>query len=371
MTTYIDTVVIGAGQAGLAMAYHLKRSGREFVVLNADERVGDCWRERYDSLRLFSMPKYASLPGWPIPVSGYAVRDEMADYLEAYAARFDLPVRNGARVHRVSSENDMLRVSSAGGDYLARNVIVATGAHRLASVPGLAGDLDPGIRQLTSLEYRSPAQFSRGPVLVVGAGNSGTDIALDAAAAGHETYLAGRHPGQVPFDIDERSGRRVVPLVMFVFRHVLTLRTPMGRRVRAKSAGHGVNLVRNKLTDLDAAGVRRVGRIEEVRAGQPLPSEGEIRSVGTVVWCTGSGTDHRFLDVPVFSEDGSPLHRRGVSVVPGLYFLGLHFQFALASEQIQGVDRDARYLRRHLRTASPDARLTEASTRSTATSPQR
>lgn len=364
MSEEIDTVVIGGGQAGLTMGYHLRRAGREFVILDADDRVGDTWRQRYDSLRLFSLPRYASLPGWAIPVKGYPTRDEMADYLAAYAARFDLPVRSGSRVSSVIADGDQLRVSVDGGTYFARNVVVATGSHRRASVPALAADFDPGIRQLTSLDYRNPAQFAPGAVLVVGAGNSGTDIALDAAAAGHPTYLAGRHPGEVPVDIDTRRGRMVVPLVMFVFRHVLTLRTPMGRKAHAAHVRQGANLVRNKLADLDAAGITRLGRVEGVRDGRPVTSDGQTPDVATVVWCTGSGPDHRFLEVPAFDTDGRPVHRRGVSGVPGLYFLGLEFQFALASGQIQGVDRDARYLLKQLRGPAParrtDSLVTEA-----------
>jgi putative flavoprotein involved in K+ transport len=187
----------------------------------------------------------------------------------------------------------------------------------------------------------------------VGAANSGTDIALDAAAAGHDTYLAGRHPGQIPIDIDTPRGRRFIPMVMFVFRHVLTLRTPMGRKVYARHRDHGVNLVRNKLADLDAAGITRVGRIERVEHGRPIPSQGDLPQVNTVVWCTGSRGDYRFLEVPAFDEDGRPRHHRGISTVPGLYFLGMPFQFALASEQIQGLDRDARYLLRQLPVPSP------------------
>jgi putative flavoprotein involved in K+ transport len=245
-----------------------------------------------------------------------------------------------------------LRVTAADCDYLARNVVVATGAHRRPSVPAFADRLDPRIRQLTSLDYRNPAQLAPGPVLVVGAANSGTDIALDAAKAGHDTYLAGRHPGQVPIDIDSRRGRRAVPVIMFAFRHVLTLRTPMGRRARAYHLDHGVNLVRNKLADLDAAGIIRVERVEGVDDGQPIVAGNVLPAVNTIVWCTGSRPDHGFLDLPVFDESGRPRHHRGVSVVPGLYFLGLPFQFALASEQIQGLDRDARYLLRRLPAAS-------------------
>ena len=176
MTTSIDTVIIGAGQAGLTMGYHLRRAGHEFVMLDGDARGGDSWRQRYDSLRLFSRPKYASLPGWRIPVSDYPTRDEMADYLENYAARFALPVRSGARVQTVMAEDDAFRVSTAEQDYLARNVVVASGAHRRPSVPTLAQELNPDIRQLTSIDYRNPSQFAPGPVLVVGAANSGTGL---------------------------------------------------------------------------------------------------------------------------------------------------------------------------------------------------
>jgi putative flavoprotein involved in K+ transport len=343
------TIVIGAGAAGLALGYRLKAAGEDFLILDADERVGDTWRQRYDSLRLFSLPKFASLPGWRMPASTFPNRIEMADYLEAYAKRFELPVRTGTRVLAVETDGAGFRIRTNHGELTARNVVVATGAHRRPKLPALSAQLAPGIRQLHSLEYRSPAQLAPGGVLVVGAANSGTDVALEAAAAGHPTWIAGRHPGQVPIDIDSPRGQRIVPVIMFVFRHVLTLRTPMGRKVRATSLGHGVNLVRNKLADLDAAGVTRIGRIEEVRDGRPVTTDGVAPDVANVVWCTGSDPDHAFLPADAFDTDGTARHRRGVSTVAGLYFLGLDFQFALASGTIQGFDRDARYLLRLMR----------------------
>lgn len=163
---------------------------------------------------------------------------------------------------------------------------------------------------------------------------------------------SGRHPGQVPIDIDSRRGRRAVPVVMFVFRHVVTRRTPMGRKAYAQRLGRSVSLVHNKLADLDAAGITRIGAIEQVRDGHPVAGRGELPPVNTVVSCTGLRPDHRFLELPVFGADSRPRQQRGVSVVPGLYFLGLEFQFALASGQIQGLDRDARYLLRQLRAMS-------------------
>lgn len=348
----VDTLVIGGGQAGLVMGYYLREAEEDFAILEADARVGDSWRQRYDSLRLFSPPRYASLPGWRIsPAGPFPTRDEMADYLEAYALRFDLPVHTGTAVRRVSrSDGGGFLVETSRGDYTADRVVVAAGMHRVPRVPALAAEVDPAVRQLTSIDYRNPGQFAPGGVLVVGAGNSGTDLALDAAAAGHQTWIAGRHPGQVPFDIDSPSGRPVVPLVMFVFRHVLTLRTPPGRKVRKAQLGHGVNLVRNKLADLDAAGITRIGRIEAVVDGRPVSADGVRPGVGTVVWCTGSAPDHSFLDLPLRpGEDGLPRHDRGVAEEPGLYFLGLFFQYAVASETIQGLARDARWLVRQMR----------------------
>ena len=352
---WTGTVVVGGGQAGLVMAYYLKRAGEDFVVLEGDARIGDVWRRRYDSLRLFSVPRYASLPGWRIPIDGFPTRLEMADYLEQYAARFDLPVHTGVRVEQVKRDGDLFVVQTSEGSYRADRVVVATGVHQLPTTPAFATDLDPSIRQLHSVEYRNPSQFAPGGVLVVGAANSGTDVALDAAAAGHPTWIAGRHPGQVPVDIGTRRGKVVVPIVMFVFKHVLTLRTPMGRKARAKAMHQGVMLVRNKLADLDAAGVHRLGRIAGIHDGRPMTDEGPVPEVGTVVWCTGSTADHSFLDASAFGADGLLAQRRGVGAIPGLYFLGLEFQFALASGTIQGLDRDARYLMRQLRRAPKSA----------------
>ena len=339
------TVVIGGGQAGLVIAYYLRRAGEDFVVLDADERIGDSWRRRYDSLRLFSRPRYSSLPGWPMDLDDCPTRDQMADYLERYAAHFALPVRSGVRVTRLSRDGEQYRVETTAGDQLADRVVVATGAHSTPSTPPFANRLDPSIRQLHSLEYRNPGQLADGTVLVVGAANSGTDVALDAAGT-HRVLLAGRHPGQVPFDIDSPRGKRIVPVVMFAFKHVLTRRTPMGRAAIAAQTGHGVNLVRNKLDQLDAAGITRMGRITDVRNGYPVTADGDLLTdVRTVVWCTGSRPDHSWIDLPVFGPDGELWHDRGVATgEPGLMFLGLDFQFAIASATIQGLDRDARYL---------------------------
>ena len=359
----IGTVVIGGGQAGLTAGYYLRRAGEPFVIVDAGDRVGQSWRERYDSLRLFSPPRYASLPGWRIPTENCPTRDEMADYVERYAARFELPVALRSRVTRVSRSGQQFLVGTSRRSYLADRVIVAAGAHRRPFVPAFAADLNPAVRQLNAVDYRRPDELAPGAVLVVGAGNSGTDIALEAAAHGHPTYLAGRHPGQVPIDIDSTAGHLVIPLVMFAFKHVVTRRTPMGRARLAQAEGKGVNLVRNKLAHLDAAGIIRLGKVTGVRAGRPVTGEGPVPDVSTVVWAAGSSPDHGFLDLPIFDAAGRPAQRRGiVDSEPGLYFLGLDLQFAFASSTIQGLDRDARYIvrdvRRHARMAAREARET-------------
>ncbi|NUR97610.1 MAG: NAD(P)-binding domain-containing protein [Kribbellaceae bacterium] len=348
----VGTVVIGAGQAGLAAGYYLRD---DFVILDAHERVGDCWRERYDSLRLFSLPRYASLPGLPIGTRGCPTRDEMGDYLERYAEHHELPVRTGVRVTRLSRDDDGFLVETTRGDWRADQVVVAAGMHSKPRWPAFADQLDPAIKQLHSLDYRNPSDLNDGTVLVVGAANSGTDIALEAVKT-HKTILAGRHPGQVPVDIDSPVGHFFTPVVMFLFKYVLTRGTPMGRKAIANAVRNGLPLTRNKLEHLDAAGIQRIARITGVRDGKPVTADGDVLDdVRTVVWCTGSEPDHSWIDLPVFDADGRPRHERGVAVdVPGLYFLGLDFQYAIASASIQGVDRDARFLIRYLTRRSAD-----------------
>lgn len=199
MSERTGTVVVGGGQAGLAAGYHLQRRGLPCVVLDAHERVGDAWRRRWDSLRLFTPGRYDGLPGLPFPgpPSSYPGKNEVAAYLEAYARLFELPVRTGTRVERLSRVGDGFEVASADGSLRAEHVIVATGAYDRPRIPPFALELRGDIAQLHSSEYRNPAQMRPGGVLVVGAGNSGAEIGL-GLSAGRRTWLAGRDPGQEP-----------------------------------------------------------------------------------------------------------------------------------------------------------------------------
>lgn len=349
-TTTIDTVVIGAGAAGLHTAHLLAARGVDFEIVDAAARVGDAWRERYRSLRLFTPRRWAELPGMRLDIGyfDFPTGPGFADYLERYAAQLGPRVRLATRVDRLALTDDgRFPLSLSTGDELvAARVVVATGAHHRRILPPFAADLDPAIRSLHSLDFHGPEDFAPGPVLVVGAANSGTDIALEAAASGHPTTIAGRHPGQVPARIDTPIGNLMSSIFIRRLRG-LTIDTERGRRFAAAQRGHGVNLVRNHLSDLDKAGVRRVGRVAGVDGdGRPVLEDGERLDAATVVWCTGSTPELGWVDIPAaFDAQGSVAHERGlVTAVPGLAFVGLPFQYSVASPTLMGMGRDAAHV---------------------------
>lgn len=342
-----ETVVIGAGQAGLSAGYYLKQADRSFVILDANAEVGGSWLNRYDSLHLFT-PRWAvRLPGWRFQNRDvrYPSRDQMIGFLQSYAERFDLPVRTGMHVDRVERDGDRFVVSVNGSRIEAENVIVASGANRDPRVPAFSKDLDPSIVQLHSSEYRNPSQFRDGGVLVVGAGNSGADISLDAVQ-GHPTWLSGPDRGHIPVNIDTWVAQNIAfRVIRFFGVHVLTERTPIGRRSKAKHASEGDPLVRVKPKQLLAAGIERVPKTVGVRDGRPMLEDGRVLDVANVIWCTGYRHDFSWIDLPIFGEDGELVHERGVATgQPGLYLVGLSFQYAAASDVIPGVPRDARYV---------------------------
>ncbi len=357
-TERFDTIVIGAGQAGLVTGYHLQRAGRSFVILDGDERIGDVWRRRYDSLRLFTPSWACGLDGMPFPSKGSSIgptKDEFADYLEAYATRFALPVRTGVRVDGVRRDGDRYVVSAGDRTFEATNVVLASGAHRDPRVPSLAADLDPSIVQLHSSAYRNPSQLRDGRVLIVGVGNSGADIALEVAKT-HPTTMSGSPTGHIRPDIDGWIARNVVfHLIRFLGVHVFTRRNPIGRKAIASMSAKGGMLVRVKPKWLEAASVVNVGRTIDIRDGKPVVEGGEVLDdVTNVVWCVGFRQDLSWIDLPIFGEDGAPMHERGVvTSEPGLYFVGLPFQFAVASDVIPGVSRDARWIVKQLVRRSP------------------
>ncbi len=354
-TVSYDTIVIGGGQAGLATGYYLKQQGRDFIILDANARVGDSWRKRWESLRLFTPACYDGLPGMPFPASSHAFpsKDEMADYLEAYAARFDLPVRTGVQVDRLSKQGDKFVVTAGDQRFEAEHVVVAMGNYQKASVPSFAQELDPSIVQLHSSEYRNPSQLRDGGVLIVGAGNSGADIALEVVRT-HPTWLSGRDTGHIPFRIEGVASRLFLARVVlrFGFHYVLTVKTPIGRKVRSKVLNQAGPLIRVKPKDLTLAGVQRVPKTIGVRDGLPLLEGERVLDVANVIWCTGFHPGFSWIELPVLGEE-EPMHKRGVvSKEPGLYFVGLHFLYGMSSGMIQGVGRDAAYIARDIEARS-------------------
>jgi putative flavoprotein involved in K+ transport len=356
-TERVDTVIVGGGQAGLATGYHLKRLGLDPLILDSHARVGDAWRMRWDSLRLFTYARYSGLPGmrFPAPAWSFPTKDEMADYLEAYSSRFGLDVRTGVSVDRLTREGDRFVLRAGDSRLEARNVVIATGPNRVPKVPPFASELDASIVQLHSSEYLRPSQLRPGGVLLVGAGNSGADIALEVVRE-HPTWLSGRDTGHVPVPIDSRRGHIGFRVFRFLAHHVLTIRTPIGRRMMAKEAGKGDMLVRIKPKELLAAGVERVAKVAGVRDGRPVLADGRVLDVTNVIWCTGFGNDFSWIDLPIFDGDGMPLHDRGVvSSEAGLCFVGLPFQYSASSTVLPGIGRDHAYVARWI--AARTARL--------------
>lgn len=348
----VDTVIIGAGQAGLATAYHLTRRDRRCLVLDSNRRVGDNWRHQYDSLRLFTANRYHGLPGMPFPGKAwdFPMKDEIADFLELYADTFSLPVQLATRVTHVGSHRDGFAVETSRGAVRCRNVVVANGPFgRTPFVPEFAAVLDESILQLHSSAYRRPGQLRDGPALVVGASHSGCDIALEVAAT-HPTTLAGRDRGEIPVPWDSPMLRVVMPVMEFAFRHVLTRNTPMGRRQRPRVIAHGAPNLRVKRAHLEQAGVVRTqARVTGVRDGIPLLEDGSTVEASNVIWATGYQHDYSWLDLPVLDESGWPREFRGVARdVPGLFFCGLAYQYSFASMTLPGVGRDAAYVARKI-----------------------
>jgi putative flavoprotein involved in K+ transport len=341
-----EVLVIGAGQAGLAAGYHLARRGIDYRILEADERIGDVWRRRYDSLTLYSPARYDSLPGmrFPLPGHAYPTGRQMADYLEAYAARFQLRVETAVRVDGAqapAAAGEPWVVTAGDRRFEASRVVVATGAFMRPRVPAFGAQLDASIRQLHSSAYRGPAQLADGPVLVVGLSHSGADLAHEIAAT-HPTIVSGRAHGQLPVSVDSRRGRMGWKVMKWVAWNLLTLDTPIGRKMAPQVRKGGGPLLRWRRPELLARGVELVeAKTVGVRDGKPVLADGRVLDVANVVWCTGFDRDYSWISPAIEQDGGWPVQERGVSTTPGLYFLGLIFQYAFTSMLVLGAGRDA------------------------------
>jgi putative flavoprotein involved in K+ transport len=342
----VETVIVGGGQAGLAIGYELKKAGRRFVIVDAHQRVGDAWRTRWDSLRAFTPAIISRLHGMPMPGPRWAfpTKDDLADYFEAYAARFELPVRTGVTVTRVSRDDQRFIVETSRGCIEADNVVIASGHEHTPNIPAFAQDLGPTILQMHSKDYRRPSQLRPGPALVVGAGNSGVEIALDISKT-HPTFLSGRYR-RSPVG---PSRHPLMTLALLPILFALTIDTPIGRKLGAKLVRGSAPVERVRKSELVAAGVEMVSRTVAVRDGTLVLEDGRALDVRNVIWCTGYRTDLAWIDLPIIAADGEPQQRRGVvASVPGLYFVGRFFQYRFISSLLGGVAFDAAYVARQI-----------------------
>ena len=335
----LDVLVVGAGQAGLALGAQLRGTGLTVRLLESAPRVGDSWRSRWDSLRLFTAAEYCSLPGLPFPAAPgtHPGGDDVADYLEGYAAALDLPVRTGVAVHRLSQRDGRFCAETSQGPVEARQVVLATGPHGTPRVPAFSGDLSPAVARSHTATYRRPDDVPAGRVLVVGAGNSGLQIAAELAAAGRDVTVAvGSRPRPVP---QRPLGRE---LFWWLTRSGV-LRLPTSGRL-AHSL-HGRELAPgSSWRELRRLGIRFVPRAVGAAGRTVRFADGSSADVEAVLWATGYRPDFSWVEVPGAVVGGRPVHRRGLSPVPGLAWLGLPWQRTRGSALLGFVGADAAWL---------------------------
>lgn len=339
-----DTIVIGAGQSGLSAGFHLRRAGLRFVLLDSSGDIGASWLKRWDSLRLFTPAKYNALPGMAFPGDPYSLpgKNEVASYLEEYVHRFELPVRLRVLVRSLHREAGIFVLTTSQGVLTARSVIVATGANQRPHVPPIALSLASNIVQMHSSEYRNATQIPAGHILVVGAGNSGAQIALELAAAGRDVTLSGRDTGSLPRRL---LGRDIYDWLWPTLMRP-TVDSRLGRRLMTGRLFSGDPLVGMTPRVFEMPRLYRVGRTTNVENGHPVLDDGRtLDDVAAIVWCTGFRPDFSWIELPVLGLDGYPVHRRGLAIdAPGLAFLGMRFQYRLGSALLGGVAEDAEHV---------------------------
>lgn len=341
-----STVVIGAGQAGLAAGYFLKKINEDFIILDKGQKIGDSWRQRWDTLRLFTPSQHDGLPGFPFPTSRGTLptKDDMADYLFNYATKFSLPVELNVEVIELHKSSDGYEIITSKGKLISDFVIITTGTNQIASIPEFAGQLDKNIVQIHSSEYKNPLQLPASATLVVGAGTSGVEIAIELSKS-RVTLLSGKPTPQIPDFVFRYLGR---PYWWFA-HNVLTTNTPIGRKVRNKILTSGAPLISVSIEDVKKARVENLPRLKGTQNGLPQVEDDRIISVDSIVWATGYKPDYSWIKIDIQNNFGWPVTRRGVfQGTKGLYFIGMIFQFGLTSGLVGGVGRDANYVVKHL-----------------------
>jgi putative flavoprotein involved in K+ transport len=334
-----DVAVVGAGQAGLAMGYFLARQGRDFVVLDGAPSLGSAWRERWESLTLFTPRRYDGLPGLPFPgdPDGYPGRDEVIAYLERYAETFELPIELSSRIRRLEQDNGRFRLELDSRAIDAHQVVVATGPFQTPYVPELAGRLAGDVFQTHSTGYRRPEDVPDGTVLVVGGGNTGFQISKELSTT-HDVHLAvGSRPRPRPH---RGLGRDLFWWLTKTRLLSTTVDSRLGMRMR-----HRDSLIGSSPRELRRRyGVELRPRAVDAFARTVRFEDGGELEVDAVIWATGYRPDYSWLEPPVLDSAGQLRQRRGVTEVPGLYFLGLTWQHTRGSALLGWVKDDAEYI---------------------------
>jgi len=355
----LDVVVIGGSQAGLAMAWHLAQHHLRFAVLDAAPEIGHTWRSRWDSLKLFTPTQYNSLPGMPFPGSPdtYPTKDPVADYLNAYATAFNLPVQLNARVTQLSRTENGFEVRTQDAVFRAHQVVVATGPFQVPFVPLAAQRLDGSVTQLHSAAYRNSQALPPGPVLVVGGGNSGFQIAEELVVAGRQADLS--IASKAPMLPQRLAGKDL----FWWLTRLRLMRVSVESRLGHRLSSRPDFIIGSSRRRLKAAGVRFRPGVAGADGHTVRFTDGTSLEAGIVIWATGYRSDYSWIAIPGVIRDGKVAHRRGVTDVPGLYFLGLPWQHTSGSALLGFVHEDAAYLAGRITT---NARATQPAPQRTA-----